>query len=379
MRVFEGRSFAEDARGAIDEAVRGWELPESGLQLLIVFASTKQDPDVVARELAARYPGVPMVGCTSTGESLSGEHSNGALVVAGLSTPKMRWATATVENLSTADVAVTAAAADSLFGSLGVDREDFDHSHYFAVMFVDGLRMREEWLSAAMADALDGIPLIGGSAGDDLRFEQTKIIANGSALTDAAVFVVAHSPDGEYDVLKHQHFTASERRFVITRCDPAARRVYEINGFRALDAYARALGCEPDEVTGEVSFMNPVTLSVNGELYVRSVQSIDPEDGSLVFYCAIEEGMVLHIGGHSDMGDSLERDLGALKRDGKKRKFMLACNCILRALEAEKGEHHQRLGGIINEVCESSIGFDTYGEQFNGVHVNQTLVAVALG
>jgi hypothetical protein len=35
----------------------------------------------------------------------------------------------------------------------------------------------------------------------------------------------------------------------------------------------------------------------------------------------------------------------------------------------------------IAEVLEQNhtIGFNTYGEQFNGVHVNQTLVGIAIG
>ncbi|MBL4687665.1 MAG: FIST C-terminal domain-containing protein [Nannocystaceae bacterium] len=378
MRVFEGRSFLENSDSAVAEAVAGWDVPETGLSLLIVFASTKQDPDGVARALAARYPGVPLVGCTSTGESIGGEHSNGAVVIAGLCTPEMRWATAVVDNLSDADDAVVQSAAGALFGTLSVDPEDFDPNDYFCVMFVDGLRMREEWPSATMADALEGVPLLGGSAGDDLAFKETKVIANGVAKTNAAVFLMAYSPGGGHEILKHQHFTASDRRLVITRCDPAARRVYEIDGFPALEAYARVLGMDPAEVTGDVSFMNPVTLSINNELYVRSIQSIQ-DDGSLVFYCAVEEGMVLSVGGHNDMSESLRTDLQSLKRGGKKRKFLLACNCILRALEAKERQYHERLTEVLQDVCETSIGFDTYGEQLNGLHINQTLVAVALG
>jgi hypothetical protein len=35
------------------------------------------------------------------------------------------------------------------------------------------------------------------------------------------------------------------------------------------------------------------------------------------------------------------------------------------------------MGSIFQE--NKAIGFNTYGEQFKGVHVNQTLTAVALG
>ena len=379
MRVFDGRSLSTDAARAVAEATEGWDVPEEGLDLLIAFASTQQNPDDIARTLSERFPDVPVIGCTSTGESLRGEHSNGALVVAGLITPRMQWSVTLLENLSAASEDDVQRAADALFTGVGLERDDLEPGRSFCLMFVDGLRRKEEWLSAALADALDGVPLVGGSAGDDLKFQQTKVFHGGKAYTDAGVLAIARSDDGDFSLIKHQHYTATERRVVITRCDPTTRVVYEIDGYPATEAYARALDVEPSELNSELSSMNPITLSVNGELYVRSVQSIDVDAGTITFYCAVEDGMVLHVGGHHDMPTELERDLASLLQDGKKRKFMLACNCILRALEADKLGHNPRIAEIVDGVSERSIGFDTYGEQFDGLHINQTLVAVAMG
>lgn len=379
MQVFDGRSLSPDAHQAVAEATEGWDVPEAGLDLLIAFASTQQDPDELTQVLSEKFPDVPIIGCTSTGESLRGEHLRGALVVAGLVTPRMQWSVTLLENLSDASEGDVEQAADALFAGVNLERDDLEPGRSFCFMLVDGLRQKEEWLSATLADALDGIPLVGGSAGDDLKFEQTKVFYGGKAYTDAAVLAVARSDDGDFSLIKHQHYTATERRVVITRCDPASRVVFEIDGYPATDAYARALGVEPAELSSELSSMNPITLSVNGELYVRSVQSFDVEAGTITFYCGVENGMVLHVGGHHNMPDELERDLASVVQGGKKRKFLLACNCILRALEADKLGHNPRIAEIVDGVSEKSIGFDTYGEQFDGLHINQTLVAVAMG
>jgi len=163
----------------------------------------------------------------------------------------------------------------------------------------------------------------------------------------------------------------------VTRVDPATRRVYEFDGYPALEAYARVLGLTPAEVTNEVTFMNPVTFRCNNEIYVRSIQKIE-EDGSITFYCAVEEGMVLEVGGHREMETEFINTFSQLKSELGDIEFILGYNCILRALEAEQRELHDELGAILSATANHVIGFDTYGEQLNGLHINQTLVALAL-
>ena len=44
----------------------------------------------------------------------------------------------------------------------------------FALCFIDGLSYAEEAVTSAIHWGLDDIPLLGGSAGDDLKFETTQ-------------------------------------------------------------------------------------------------------------------------------------------------------------------------------------------------------------
>ena len=64
MKVFEGTSLLGSAKDAVAEATSDWA---SELDLLVAYCSTKQDAGEVARVLAEKFPGVPMVGCSSTG------------------------------------------------------------------------------------------------------------------------------------------------------------------------------------------------------------------------------------------------------------------------------------------------------------------------
>ena len=78
-----------------------------------------------------------------------------------------------------------------------------------------------------------------------------------------------------------------------------------------------------------------------------------------------------------DLVTNLEQALARVRAEVGQPELVLACDCILRKLEiAETG-----LGAAVDDILRrnNAVGFNTYGEQFCGVHVNQTLTGVALG
>lgn len=376
MQVFQGKSLSADAAVAVAEATKGFELGGATPDLVLVFSSTKQDPDALAKALSQRFPGAKVAGCTTAGEIIDDGHAKGAVVISAIVSPTIRWAVRAVTELASLDEARAQKTADELFADLGTSRDAVDPARNFCLTFIDGLSMKEEHVVSMMADALAGLPLLGGSSGDDLAFQATRVFANGDALAGAAVFVLAESKH-PYEIIKHQHYTTTPRSLVITKADVPNRRVYEMDGYPALEAYARALGMKVEDVNGDVCFMNPLTFVYGGEIYVRSIQRVEP-DQSIVFYCGIEEGMVLSIGGHEEMVGALDRDLSAVSAKSGKADLFIACNCILRALETDKRNLFDDLGKVLAKSAHHVIGFDTYGEQLNGLHINQTLVGVAL-
>lgn len=379
METKQGRSFLTTGQEAFDEATATWS-SDFQPDIVFLFVSTSQPTDEVAAAAQSKYPDALVVGCTSTGENLGGEHSNGAVAVAALKTPDIAWASVCVSALDALEQQNVSDATGTLFQSLDVDTEDIEPHKLFCINFIDGLRLKEEAFCAFLTEALDGVAFVGGSAGDDLKFEETRVIFGGESHTNAAVLVMGRAQDeSSFEIIKHQHFTRSPTRMVITKCVPSERRVVEIDGYPAAEAYARAIGLEANEegIKGlaEAAFLQPVMIAVENELYVRSVQAVD-DDGSLRFYCAIEEGMVMEVADHHDMAEHLRQDFAP--KGKKKASFMLTFNCILRALEAKGQEIHPALDAVFQDVSEASAGFDTYGEQLDGLHMNQTLVALAL-
>lgn len=370
MRVLGGRSSLGEAEAAIAEIVGGWkETPD----VLFVFSSTRQDPTGVVDALRARFPETPIAGCTTAGEHLDGEHGNGSLVVSGLVDSGITWATARVDGVATFDAARARGLASRLFEDLGADLAgDFDPDQYFGLLFIDGLCCVEERVAACLAEALEGVRVAGGSAGDDLEFRRTWVLHRSGAATDAAVVLLGRADRTRVHFRKHQHFAPTPRALVVTRADVPRRIVHEFDGYPAVEAYAAALGVRVEEVTSASALLHPVTFRWRGETYVRSIQGVE-RDGSLRFYCAVEEGMVLEIARHEDLVGALRTDLG---RPDAPADFLLGFHCILRSLEARDACAHGPLAEVVRGASRASVGFDTYGEQLDGLHINQTLVAV---
>lgn len=371
MQILSGVSQQEDGAKAVAEITKDW--PQESPSLILVFHSTKQDAESLVAALAKRYPNVPLAGCTTSGEHLNGHHYRGAVVMSGLWTPEVRWSVGLLSDINTLNRERATQAVKELTVKLELSTDQLSSERNFCLTFIDGLSLAEESVSALVAEALEGVPLLGGSAGDDLKFEKTQIIANQTVASNAAVLVLAES-NAPFEILKHQHFLRRPEQLAVTKVDVKNRRVYELDGMPAKQAYARALGVKTEELTDDQCFSNPLIFRANNELYIRSIQRIESDD-SIVFYCGVEEGMVLELGGHEDIEQALQGEV----KTQQKADLFLACNCILRALETEQVGKHDELGKILQQSATTVIGFDTYGEQLNGLHINQTLVGLRLG
>lgn len=101
------------------------------------------------------------------------------------------------------------------------------------------------------------------------------------------------------------------------------------------------------------------------------------KDKSLTFYCAIEVGLVMTLAKGVDPVTNLKEKLEELFLKIPNPQLLLGCDCILRKLEiVEKGIQ----GGVSKLLKDLNfVGFSTYGEQFDSIHVNQTLTCLAIG
>ena len=161
---------------------------------------------------------------------------------------------------------------------------------------------------------------------------------------------------------------------VVTKADPARRLVRQINAEPAAQEYARILGKDPDQLTTFTFAAHPLVVRIGGRHHVRAIQRV-ATNGDLVFFSAIDEGLVLTLAEAQDMAAHLEGELTALARDTAPA-AILACDCVLRRIEAQEKQLFGRISDILGR--HRVTGFSTYGEQHGAVHVNQTMTGVAI-
>jgi hypothetical protein len=372
LSIKKGASSAANPHRAAREVAEAIRQPDTAL--VIVFVSSKYDMAALGGALKSTFD-CPVIGCTTAGEIVSGMgYGEGMLIGISLSSPHLAVHPRMIHPLSRFDQAEGERLAQDL--TAGLRRGDkLDASKMFAMLMVDGLSMQEEPVVATLHRALGGVSLIGGAAGDDLQFRETYVYWDGQFLRDAAV-VTLFETSLPFKLFHIQHFEPTEIRLAITECDSPSRTVYEINGAPAATEYARMLGLDIEELNAQTFAAHPVMLRVDGEYFVRSIQRVNP-DGSLKFYCAVENGQILTVGRGKGLVENLDANLAKLRAAVPTLKLILGCDCILRRLELQQ----KGLVAVAESVLDTVdfFGFSTYGEQFNGIHVNQTLTGIALG
>ena len=233
----------------------------------------------------------------------------------------------------------------------------------------------EEAVTAAFHRALDDIPLIGGSAGDDLRFETTTLISNGRVASDCAVILLA-ATDLPFQVFKTENFEPTGEKLVVTASDPDRRIVREFNAGKAAEEFASAVGVLPDQLTPMSFASHPVVVRVGGEYYCRAIQKVNA-DGSLSFFCAIDDGIVLSIAQPKGMVESTRSALKEMDERLGGIDMVLGFDCVLRRLDARNRQVFRDISELYR--ANKVIGFGTYGEQYRSMHLNQTLTGIAFG
>lgn len=372
LKIKKGASASSDPAQAVQDLTEA--ITQDDISLVIFFASSKYDLGELEKALDGQF-NCPVIGCTTAGEITSEVgYIDGGIVGLSFSSKHLQVHPKLISPLHLFGAVQAEKLASELRAELTLST-DFDRTKMFSLLLIDGLSMLEELVVATLHHSLGGVDLFGGSAGDDLAFVETHVYFDGKFFKNAAVLTLFETTH-PFKIFQIQHFEPTDIRLVITQSDGATRTVSEINGSPAAQEYADAIGVQVSELTSLIFADNPVMLKIGGEYYVRSIQKANP-DGSLTFYCAIDDGLVLTVGRGKALVEDLQINFDQLRKELPTLKFVLACDCILRRLELQQKGLTAGIESVLKDI--DFFGFSTYGEQFNGIHVNQTMTGIAIG
>lgn len=378
-------SHAPDPHDAFAEIARS--VDPAQMAGAVMFCSHRYDRELLAR--AARgwtMERFPMIGCTSSGELTEAGYDEDSISLIGFPADSFHMVSHRFDDLAQFDAGAARAAVRDLVAraEIGSERLRAEHPgqpiNHAALFLVDGLSHSEELLAMTVQDALGEIPLVGGSSGDGMMFKETGIFSDGAFHGAGAVVAILSTPRPLH-VFRRQHYRPGTVKMVITGADPGARRVTEINAEPAAEEYLRLAGAphlakDPTGIDMGVFAACPPMVRAGGDYHVRAVQSANA-DGSLTFYCAIDEGIVMTLGEPVDQLASLTSTIADIREAVGEIDHIIAFDCVLNRINAER---HQ-LGRPISDIYRrfGVVGFNTYGEQFHALHVNQTFSGLAIG
>jgi hypothetical protein len=337
---------------------------------IVAFFSLTYDAIAVADGLAQTFPGIAISGCSTAGELTPLGMIDGSIMLLAFPRATFRVLAEVIDEV---DTERATGIVRRLKAEIATGRNPA--SGIFALLLVDGLSKSEERVVAAVHWAMDDIQLVGGSSGDSLAFEHTALIHGGRMLRNAAVLLMIETTT-PFRIFKTQNFQPTATKLVVTAADTENRIVYELNAEPAAREYATAIGLLPDDL-GPFSFAShPLVVKVGGDYYCRSIRNVNP-DGSLTFFCAIDEGLVFTVATPQDMISATEAVLDGIDRSLGGIDMAIGFDCILRRLDAQ----NRQVTAAVDELYRRYriVGFNSYGEQYNAMHLNQTLTGIAFG
>ncbi|MBL4710994.1 MAG: FIST C-terminal domain-containing protein [Gammaproteobacteria bacterium] len=367
-------SVDKDTASAAEELLTELQ-PKTG-ETVLCFSSAHHSTDVLEEAFQGLPADINLLACKTAGEITSAGYIDNSLT--GVVLPSNTFISELtifdkLDQLSLTQISsLTNKACTRLAEKVG---HEYISNHCFAMLLIDGLSQKEEMVAAGINNGLSGIPLFGGSSADDVDFENAWIYCQNEMRNNSAALLLVYTKN-PFQVFKTEHISCKEEVYVTTKVNASERQVLEVDGYPAAEWYASIINTKLSDMTNDIFAKNPVTVKLGGQTFVRAIQSIE-DNGAIRFYCAIDEGILLYLGQPNDLYRSINNAIEKVSENVGKAELIIGCDCMLRYREAKQDNLIEDLSKLFIE--NKVIGFSTFGEQFGGMHINQTFTGIAIG
>jgi len=234
----------------------------------------------------SRYNECKWIGCTTAGEIFQEKVEHGSVVAMVISSKFIKCGVGIGENLSENPVEAGRKAAHQALNDLKMDKyvdayisylstkaskpSELIKQRQFAILTLPaGLTIKKSGWEDSMLDGIKEVvgntPIIGGSAGDDLRFIKTYQFANGKVYEDSVVLSVIFSNLKLGFGLMHG-FEPTDKIALVTKAK--GNVVYELNHRPAAEVYAEMIGVSKKELLKGSGLM----ANKSGNLKLRAIK-----------------------------------------------------------------------------------------------------------
>lgn len=365
-----------DTSAAIDELLDELEATEA--KLTLVFYGVSHDDQIIAKALD-RATGARGIAGTTAGELGCSGFAQDSMTGISFHGEGVRASVEIIPQLHQLSLVPIVHLPDKLVRGIGRTRPELDPERHLWLFMVDGLSGKEGLLTPFFMQSAPRLGLVGASLGDGEQFNEVHIVHHGRIYRDAAAAVLLEY-DGPFVTFKHTHMALTDRRLEVTKVSEGGRKLEQLDGKVAQIAYAEALGIDPSEVTQNSVAKHPFGYRFRGRPFPVSILQVH-KDGTFRLGSTVQYGEQLNILEPDHLIDrtreSLEAVVRQLSSDGNQVEAMLLFHCLARFIEAKE----QNLTDALAEaMCQAPVcGLNTYGEQFETMHMNHSLTGVVFG
>lgn len=365
LRAAVGTSQADDGtqagRAAATAAVEG--LHGERPALVIVYASVCYELSTVLGAVRDVAGEVPTVGETTCGQMVDGSFvppGRGVAVLATTAGP-YRFGTAAVStigaDLDAAGVELAQAAQRSLDGP---------HLPHAAILLLTATFGCDHQEMVRGLHRVTGacVPIVGGAAGDDLRFREVSVFHGDEVISNGAVAVWIEG-ERPFRVVTRHGWRPTGRPLIVTGSQGA--RITEIGGRPAMAVYLEQLGADVERLESEpfftVSMSRPFgLLQPDGSTVIRVIGELDGD--SLVTTGPVPEGSAVQVmGGSADDLLAVVPDLARAALEGiESAGALLVFSCGVR--QTNFGPQVASEARLVQDAAGDVVTFGcyTYGE-----------------
>jgi len=275
LKVAIGHSDDVDSGAAIETVLEQCREPLNSLsaQAGLLFASIDHDFNLILEKINDSYPGIELIGCSTDGEfSSTLGFAEDSLALTLFHSDKCVWKAGAGLDISKDPEGSLEKAFENLIP------EDWDDPK-LCIVTPESLTVSTDPIVEGLKKQLgESVPILGGTAGDQLRLKQTYQFCQNRVLSDAAPFLLFFGPvlvsygveSGWLPVGKKGKVTHAEDNIL-----------YEIDDKPATEYYQHYLKIDLSEVVSEY----PLAVYVSGteEYYLRNPLFFNQEDGSIAF------------------------------------------------------------------------------------------------
>jgi hypothetical protein len=349
-------------------------LPQSAA-CVVFFCTPTYDLHALGKAVSTTFEGTLVMGCTTAGEIAEGGVIANPISAVAFNDQVFTAAILHLDDLAFADESHIESLVRGAIDDLSQRTPWGSGGHTFALSLLDGLSSREEMMLPVVHHALDGIPLFGGSAGDAMNFNSTYVFCNGGFQENAAAIALI-STRCPFSLISSHHFAPSNEKLIVTKADPDRRVVLEFNAEPAAPEYCRVMGLSLDDLCDGTFACHPLGVQLGEHLFVRSVRQVN-DDLSLTFFCAIDNGIILTKLNDTGLLEHFSKQMQSVTEAIGEPQLVLGCDCIHRFQEAEQKQQLDALTELYRRF--NVVGFKTFGEQRDGLHVNHSFTGIAIG